>query len=777
MDQPGEAAIVNVPRASIVTGISTVPVRAALLACFLWSAPAAAHVGVVTGRVVDAATRTPIKGARVEVLDTALATMTDEAGRFAIREIPGAMLSLRGVADGYEPVLLRIADIAHGSPLELRLNPRLRHDEAVVVTATRQESDVRRIPRSVAVLTSDDLRRLMPRSTPEALMDLPGVLVQKTNHGGGSPYLRGLVGNHVLVLVDGVRLNNSTFRYGPNQYLATIDPDQVERVEVLRGSGSVLFGSDAIAGVVNILTKRPALSGGEAQLSAEVSGKVVTFGMEQTARVEAAASGRRAAIIGGFSARNYGDLHAGGGLGVEAPSGYSEANGDAKAVLRLSARHLLTVAAQQVFQEDVPRFDQVAQRGFSRYSFDPQVRRLAYARWQAFGAGRWMRSITGTASYQQSVERRDRQQRGSTTRVLEEDAIAVLGGSIEVRSAPFSSWSIVSGLDYTHDRVASWRRDTNLETGAARNRRGLYPDGATAVAAAAFTHSSLRLGGTAIDAGVRFSQYGVDADDTSFGTLRIRPHATVGSVAAMHEIARGLSIVGSLSQAFRAPNIDDVSTLGAFDFGVEVPSPDLAPERSAAYEAGARLTRPTAYASLTGFRMNLSNLIDRVRGTLDGGEFYEGQRVYRRANVGAAFVRGVELESRWTPRPGLDLFGHATYTYGQQTTVDQPMRRIPPMNGLVGARWTAGARKWIEGTVRFAARQNRLAPGDRDDHRINPEGTPGWAVLNLSAGMPLGGVELVGGVYNLFDEAYRIHGSGIDGYGRSAWIGTRLRFP
>ena len=764
-----------------VTTMSSALRRHAVCALLCWTLSAAAASAdgrTVVGQVVDDATGAPISGARVEILNSAVATITDDEGQFSIVDVPHLVTSLRSVAQGYEPVLMRVAELPDASPVEVRLRPRLRHDEAVLVTANREETGMPRVPRTVAVLTSEDLRRLMPRSTPEALMDLPGLLVQKTNHGGGSPYIRGLVGNHVLILVDGVRLNNATFRYGPNQYLATIDPDQVERIEVLRGSGSVLFGSDAIGGVINIITKRPPLSSDGTRLSGEASGKLVSSGMERTGRVEALASGPRAAIVGGISLRDYGDLHAGGSLGVEAPSGYSEVNGDARAVLRISPRNLLTFAAQQVYQDDVPRFDQVAQRGFLRYSFAPQIRRLGYARWQSFSNSRWARSVTGTASYQQSVERRDRRQRMSTTQILEEDDVAVFGASMEVRSAPARFWSVVSGVDYTHDHVGSWRRDTNIATGAATDRRGLYPDGATAESVAAFTHSSIHFGRTTVDGGVRFSRYSVNAIDRSFGALRIRPHATVGSVAAMYDIAEGLSVLGSVAQAFRAPNIDDVSTLGAFDFGVEVPSPDLSPERSVTYEAGTRFTRSGTATSVVAFRTNLSDLIDRVRGTLDGSELHDGQRVYRRANVGDAYVRGVELESRWTMRASLELFGHATYTYGQQIAADQPMRRIPPLNGLVGARLTpiSNRNAWIEGTVRFAAKQDRLAQGDRDDHRIPAGGTPGWTVVNLSVGLPVRGLELVGGVYNLFDEAYRIHGSGIDGYGRSAWIGTRVRF-
>jgi iron complex outermembrane receptor protein/hemoglobin/transferrin/lactoferrin receptor protein len=111
-------------------------------------------------------------------------------------------------------------------------------------------------PEAVSVLTQKQLLQNAPRSTPEALMGLPGVWVQKTNHGGGSPFIRGLTGQQTLILIDGIRLNNATFRSGPNQYFNTIDPQSIAQIEVLRGSGSVQYGSDALGGVVHVLTKK-----------------------------------------------------------------------------------------------------------------------------------------------------------------------------------------------------------------------------------------------------------------------------------------------------------------------------------------------------------------------------------------------------------------------------------------------------------------------------------------------------------------------------------------
>jgi hemoglobin/transferrin/lactoferrin receptor protein len=751
---------------------------AVLICLLLLPELARADIRSVSGQVVSEVTGLPIQGARVDVVNSPLSTATGEDGRFSLDRIPSTASAIRAIAERYEPTVIRIAQGRDDvSLLQVRLRPQLRFDQSVVVAANREEAERVSVPRSVSVLTGAEIARMMPRTTPEALMDLPGVLVQKTNHGGGSPYIRGLVGNHVLVLVDGIRLNNATFRYGPNQYLATIDPGQIERIEVVHGSGSVLFGSDAVGGVINIVTKRPALSSSGFRLSGGASGKLVSSSMERSGRFEVTASGARAAVMGGVSLRDYGDLRAGGNLGIEAPSGYGEFNGDARALIRFSPAQTLELGVQQVYQHDVPRFDQVAQRGFARYSFDPQIRRLGFGRWQHSGSGRWLQTLTASLSYHQSVERRERQQRGSPTQITEQDDSGVAGASVEVRSTPAAFWSIVSGIDYTHDNIGSWRRDVDMTSGSVVDKRGLYPDGATASSAAVFTHSSARLGRTIIDAGIRFSQYSVSATDRLFGSLNITPRAWVGSVAAMHEIGSGVSLVGSISQAFRAPNVDDVSTLGAFDFGVEVPSTEIAPETSVAYEAGIRVLRPAVSGSLVAYRTNLSDLIDRVRSDFQGLEIFEGQRVYRRANVGRAHVYGFEADARWDIAARLGVVGNLTYTYGQQETTGQPMRRIPPLNGLVGGRWLSSSQVWAEGSVRFAAKQDRLASGDLDDHRIPSGGTPGWIVVNASAGFPLlDSLDLVGGFYNIFDEAYRIHGSGIDGYGRSVWVGTHLRF-
>ena len=158
--------------------------------------------------------------------------------------------------------------------------------EEAVVTAQRKESQPLLVPYSVQKINRQQLDDFNPRTTPEALMMVNGVFVQKTNHGGGSPFVRGLTGNQVLILVDGIRTNNSTFRYGPNQYLITIDAYTINTIEVAKGTGSVQYGTDALGGVVQVLTKEPSFSAERKNWTGKVLGKYMSGDMEKTGRGE-----------------------------------------------------------------------------------------------------------------------------------------------------------------------------------------------------------------------------------------------------------------------------------------------------------------------------------------------------------------------------------------------------------------------------------------------------------------------------------------------------------
>jgi outer membrane receptor protein involved in Fe transport len=260
------------------------------------------------------------------------------------------------------------------------------------------------------------------------------------------------------------------------------------------------------------------------------------------------------------------------------------------------------------------------------------------------------------------------------------------------------------------------------------------------------------------------------------GPIDVRPHALVGNAAALLRLAPDQHLVASVNTGFRAPNVSDIGSLGPFDFGIEIPSPDLRPERSLTLELGHKARVGPVAGAVAFYATHLSSLIERVEATYQGSPTLDGDLVYRKESVGEARIRGVEAEIETALPLRAVLAAAVVYAHGQNLDLDEPMRRIPPLHGrlalrLPPSRGASGEIEWL-----WAARQDRLASGDRADHRISPGGTPGWNVVNLRAAWDVGRLRLRAGVENVFDAAYRTHGSGIDGMGRAAWATVEARF-
>jgi hemoglobin/transferrin/lactoferrin receptor protein len=733
------------------------------------------HGQMITGRVVGEGL--PLPEAHLEVMGKNAGAVADTAGAFRILLPVEGVYRFRISYIGYEERIHRVKVAGDTVRLgSLALTPAIDWlNQAVVVTAHRDSRRQFETPEALSVLSGRQIRQDGARTTPEALMAVTGVWTQKTNHGGGSPFVRGLTGNQTLLLLDGIRLNNSTYRYGPNQYFNTIDVQNIDRIEVLRGGGSTLYGSDALGGAIQVLTRTPEFSMAGRQWKPAFFAKYTSHDMEKSGRAELGFSGKKTAFSGGFTYRDFGDLQAGGNLGKEGPSSYEELAGDFKGLFKLGSRSILTLAYNGVFQSEVGRFDQVAQRGYALYQFNPQNRQMGYARLQTGTRNPWLDRLILTASLQHSLEGRERQREGSALFQYEEDEVATIGLIAEVHSRFSERWKAVSGIEFYGDRVGSFAVDTDTETGAETLRRGLYPDDSRAGSLAVFTSHNFRFRKFSINTGARYNFFALDIKDPLFGDAKITPQAVVGNVSVRRALSTGHALTASVNTGFRAPNVNDLSTFGSFDSGVEVPVATLSPEKSLTAELGYKMDRKALAVGLALFRTQLFDLIDRVPSTYLGQDTHQGERVYAKANVDRALLWGLEADAVLKMSRHFSLFGNLTYIYGQNTSGDEPMRRIPPLNGGLALTYQSEKGWYGQAEWRAAATQTRLSSGDRDDHRIAEGGTPGWNVTNLKAGYRRRFLQFNAGLQNVFNEAYRTHGSGIDGVGRSVWVGVAFR--
>lgn len=671
----------------------------------------------------------------------------------------------------------------------------------IFVTATRSEQGSHAgNPAAASADTATAADRAASRVAADLLRDTPGVHVQQTSAGQGAVVLRGLVGNQVLLLVDGIPLNNGTYRDGPGQYLATIDPETVERIDVLRGPASVLYGSDAQGGVLNVITQPHPLHLG---WSAAGAGQVSSANAGARARLSTGYAGGAVRVGAGVTLQQAGDLRAGDDVGAQRPTGFGAVGLDARLTYTPTPRHRLTAALQHFALNDVPRYDRYvtfrapAPGPDAVHVFDPQTRQLAYARYAYRPGAPALRTLTATASLavQREGRRRQRLVSGQPASTVEytRDDVYTPGLSVVGESRFETAHRIVTltwGAEAYRDVLASRGDVADLvsrtvtpltrTTTTGSIPTGRFPDGATMDRIGVFVESDVGLlPRLSVEAGARWSGFRTVAEvGTELGgRVEQRTHALTAQAGLVASVTDPVSVVLRIAQGFRAPNLYDLTNVGPVPGGVVVPNPNVGPERSLGYEVGVRVARARTAVNVVAFRTLIDDFIDRVPATFRGDTLLDGERVFQGQNVGDARVWG--LEAAAAHRTGsLEGRGTLLYTYGQQTLgdgTDEPMAKIPPLSGQTRLRWLgAGGRWWLGYELRWAARQDRLSSRDLVDPRIEPGGTPGYAVHSLLAGVAVGTVTLSVGLENLGDALYRTHASGVDAPGRHVWVGVAL---
>jgi outer membrane cobalamin receptor len=670
---------------------------------------------------------------------------------------------------------MRVLHFALFSGISLNLQAQQSTDsiiqmEQVTVTATRKPESVASLPYAAEVLQRSQLDRQVSRTVPEALQGVPGVFIQKTNHAGGSPFVRGLTGNQSLILVDGIRLNNSIFRYGPNQYMTLVNPLIVDRIEVVKGTGSVQYGSDAMTGVINIHTQRLQFTE-QPVWKEKLQFRLTGNGMETTWRPELSYQGKKIAFIIGGDSKKFGDLKGGDSSGFQRPSGYSEKAFDAKVKLDAGRGWTITIANHWLKQENVPVYHKYKLENFALNSSDPISRGFSYVQVQKQFARGLVRQLDFFTSRQFIAEERYSRKNGSTATRYERDAISTNAAGADAYMKFTENWDANSGVEFYADQVRSFRNDYSSFMMPQGNKRGLYPDRSSYQNIAVYSMHHFHWNRLNAEAGLRYNKYLAKLNDQTLGNVSLNPGALIFQGGLSYRLAGKLFVYANISEGFRAPNIDDLGTLGIVDFRYEIPAYDLKPERSLNMESGVKFNSRKTAVTTSVFRTNLSGLISRIKTPA----VVAGIDVYTKVNVDKAFIRGWEAQASFEPLCGLSVSASATSLFGESITRSQPLRRIPPFNGRLAAHYGRG--NFSVGLMHdHASPQRRLEAGDKADNRIPAGGTPGFNVLNAYAGFEKGFISTRIYLNNIFNSDYRTHGSGINGMGRAISLITILQF-
>ncbi|MCX6854836.1 MAG: TonB-dependent receptor [Verrucomicrobia bacterium] len=685
----------------------------------------------------------------------------------------------------------------HGFSQEPVQSTRAEELPEILISSSLLEAPLLDLPYRVSVVDSLRMAETAPASLPDALRGQPGISVSRTANGQATPIIRGFTGFRNLFLVDGVRLNNSVFREGANQYFATVDSYAAERIELIQGPTSVFYGSDAIGGAVNVITKGPgALDEAPDQWFAhgQTSYRYASAEQSQQAHVESdfGIGGQWGAHFG-ISWKEFGDVRAA-GIGVQPNTGFDELAWDIKLQSHPDEDSTLTLAFQQTEMDDVSRShstrDAVSWRGTTpgtdRQRLLDQTRRLAYLQYEASFDDGPVQKMRASLSWHQQAEQQDRV-RANGRRSYADFEVNTLGFWLEMDSrSPIGE--LTYGASFYSDHVGT--DGVNFSAGGVPMPRiqGPVGDDARYDMAAVFIQDKITITeATELHIGTRYDHVRAKVgryEDPNTGA----PASLDESWGSIVSSARALwrkdefSLFGGISQSFRAPNLSDLTRFdSARTDEIETPSPSISPEHFLSYEIGARWERDAAHFGLNLFYTQMRDLIVRT----PTGKVINGETEVTKTNGGTGYLMGIELDAAAPITQQLSLYGNFAWTDGEEESKDvngrqikEATNRLIPWTANAGLRYQFNDAIWVAFELEAAAKVDKLSTTNRlDTERIPPGGTPSYAVLHLRAGWRVNDhLTFNGAIENLTNKEYRNHGSGINQPGLNFVVAATLSF-
>ncbi|MBM65283.1 MAG: hypothetical protein CMH55_03500 [Myxococcales bacterium] len=706
-------------------------------------------------------------------------------------------------------------------------------DADIVITGDRAEQNRLETPRSLSTASRAQARELGATQLPELIKHMPGLGFQETMPGAGLPILRGLVGPDNLLLIDGMRFSTSAIRTGPSQYVGTLGMVALDRLEILRGASSVLYGNGAMGGVVNNITLKPERTGTSWHL--QVMGQGQVGGDLSLLTSHELVQGLYLMI--GYHRRELIEMNAGGNVYV--PLGNTLAHDWIYKLSLKRGKNRFELGYMGVDVDGAGRLDKIEQGDVRRYN---NVDHFHWLRWHRRSSGPVKRlklwagiHLTDELRFRDScnkdngaVTHKDLCLAGldrplaerdtfpepfdtsylSRRRIYNDKVLAYQGGA-NLRFKPMGPVKLQAGFDAAHEEINSSLREAKSADGFAfkDKDRGNFSDGSTWTEWGAYLHGDLRLlnigqgealKGLHLRTGLRGAQFGAQAPASGGLNEPVKTtHFGLVGEAQLALISPGAGSAWlSWHQGFRAPNLQESTVLGNTGSKFEIPNPELGPQRSNSFELGLQHKHERIEYAATVWANLVQDFIEEEAAIYDGQTEVDGSPVVKRVNADRATFYGADAELRIKLSPALTLANHITYAFGDvhpDGEDSRPARRVPPLAGRHTVIQRLGSMKQrLELGFAWAAGQTRLHPVDRTDLRICADpaaphqalgedctGTPAWYVVDASyAVAPFVKKPVTARlrVANLLNANYKTHGSGSPAPGTTLSLGLEGRY-
>ncbi|SFF57087.1 TonB-dependent receptor [Thermoflexibacter ruber] len=703
--------------------------------------------------------------------------------------------------------------------------------DQVVIAATRWSQSKLDVPSRIISVSATDIALQNPQTTADLLGVSGEVFVQKSQQGGGSPMIRGFATNRLLYSVDGVRMNTAIFRSGNIQNVISLDPFAMENVQVLFGTGSIIYGSDALGGVMSFQTLTPQFSTEKKPLT---TGKAVmrysSANNEKTGHFDLNIGWRKWALVSSFSSNDFGDLRMGtngqkeylrtnyvqrqGNTDVvitnedplvQKPSGYKQINLMQKIRFRPTEKWDFQYAFHYSATTSYSRYDRLlrlrsGQPRSAEWNYGPQIWMMNHLNITHYGDNKLYDQMSIRLAGQFLEESRIERDLNRPTRFIKVEKVKAYSANFDFVKT-VDKHKFFYGAEAVINDVESFGTDENITNNTMVLGASRYPNAQWSSYAAYLNYQFRASEKLLLQGGGRYNQFGIEADFTNnlpfypfpFSKANLSNGALTGSLGLVYNPSPEWSIHLNGATGFRSPNVDDIGKVFDSQPGsVVVPNPDLKAEYAYNAEIGiAKVLGEVVKIDVTAYYTLLNNALVRRNFTLNGQDsiVYNNtkSRVQAIQNAAKASVYGVQASLEIKTSSGFGFFSQFNYQKGEEELDNEstsPLRHAAPWFGITRLSYTIPKLNvqfyaMYSGEVSY---ENLSAEGRANDFifAIDANGrpySPSWLTLNFKTLYQLNeNLSLSAGIENLTDLRYRPYSSGIVAPGRNFILALRANF-
>ena len=703
--------------------------------------------------------------------------------------------------------------------------------DEVVISATLFPEFRTNVAQKVLGINASEIKNTNPQTVPDMLSNSGSVLVQNSQAGGGSPIIRGFEASRVLLVVDGVRMNNLIFRAGHLQNSMTMDVNALKNAEILFGPSSTSYGSDALGGVIHFHTINPVFSenNGELNVTGNLMLRYSSANNENTSHVDFNLGGHRLASITSFTISNFGDVRQGNNRNpfygdtwkrifyvdqiddhdtllvnddpnIQKFTAYKQMDLLEKISFQQSTHLNHTINFQISNTGDLPRYDRLTDQAgsglkYAQWYYGPQKRMLAAYELSANDLGGFFSTINGGFNYQQVQESRNTRKFNSNTLTHRIEDVTVTGLNVSARHLG-DKVDFKLGIEGYLNSLKSTANSEDIINGIIDSLDTRYPDGDNTMNSfALFTSQSWFINNHFVmNTGLRFENISLHSTFVNqtffpfpFNSIDQTNNALCGNLGLIFNSNNNWRIALSGSTGFRAPDVDDLSKVFESAPGVViVPNPDLKPEKTYNGDLSiGKIMGDNFQITVDGFYTIFSDAIVTDKFNFNGADsvMYDGtlSEVFANQNKQSAYLYGTSGSINTDINNHFSITSSVTYTYGRINgdSVDTPLDHIPPVYGKINFIYHKNKFRGDFGTMfnGWKRLDDYFLNGEDNEQYATPYGMPAWFTLNAHGSYEFKKYLMVQfGIENILDTNYRIFASGISSPGRNLYVSLRSSF-